>query len=366
MMSASSFHRRIISGRAVWAAPLRGVLRAIEPAYAAAVALRNRRLARGADVVRLSVPVVSIGNLTVGGTGKTPMVIEVVRRLERLGRNPAVVARGYGAGADGANDEQRLIERHCPGVAYASGPDRAAAARRAAEKFGADAIVLDDGFQHRRLARDVDIVLIDATCPFGFDHLLPRGLLREPVASLRRAHLIVITRTDLASEAELERIDARLQRAAPDVPRLRCRHRVTGLSDIEGRPSDESLDGRRVFLFAAIGNPSAFRATVQALGANVVGERRLADHYRYRPGDIDGLLRAARAAKPDLLLTTAKDAVKLSALGGLGHARIYVVNICIDFAEGGDKMLHEALERVTGRGAAQDEPQVPRPMNVGP
>jgi tetraacyldisaccharide 4'-kinase len=131
------------------------------------------------NVLSVPVPVISVGNITVGGTGKTPLVIELVRGMEKMGRNPAVVARGYGANEGQRSDEELLVRKHCPAVAYIADPDRHRGANMALRRMGADAIVLDDAFQHRRMYRDFDIVLIDAMCPFGYGHVLPRGLLRE-------------------------------------------------------------------------------------------------------------------------------------------------------------------------------------------
>lgn len=169
----------------MWVFPVRAMLRVLEGLYARGVALRNTRYDRSGPRAVLDIPVISVGNLTVGGTGKTPFVIELVKRLDRMGLSPAVVSRGYKAAEGQPNDEERLIRESCPSVVCICDPDRAAAGQFARTKFGADVIVLDDGFQHRQLARTLDIVLIDATCPFGFGHLLPRGLLREPVGSLR-------------------------------------------------------------------------------------------------------------------------------------------------------------------------------------
>ena len=153
-MPAPSLYQRIISGEAgPWATPIRAALCGGEVLYRAGVAVRNRRFdRRGADVT-LSVPVISVGNITAGGTGKTPLVIDLVARLDRMGKSPAVVSRGYGSPAGEPNDEERLVRRHCPAVSYFANPDRAAAAEEACLRCGADVIVLDDGFQHRRLAR---------------------------------------------------------------------------------------------------------------------------------------------------------------------------------------------------------------------
>jgi tetraacyldisaccharide 4'-kinase len=346
-MCAQSLYHRIVSGRAgAWATPLRGVLRGLEVVYAKGVDVRNRRYDREGASTILPIPIISVGNITVGGTGKTPFVIDLVQRLERMGFSPAVVARGYKAVNDEPNDEQRLIQKHCPQVVVLSNPDRIAAGEIAYRKCGADVIVLDDGFQHRRLGRVLDIVLVDATMPFGYDHLLPRGLLREPVKSLKRAQVVVISRADQASRAALERIDKRVRAAANEATHLKCNHRVTDVEHISGTVMTETLEGKRAVLFAGVGNPAAFRVTAASLGVEVVGEKWWPDHHAYRRRDVDALLRVGRFAPHDLLLTTEKDAVKLAALGGLEHANIFTVRVVIDFADDGDRMLQDVLDGV--------------------
>ncbi len=338
-------YRDIISGQAgQWALPLRALLRLVSIPYGWIIALRNRRFDHRAACKRVTVPVISVGNLTVGGTGKTPLVIELVQRLIRRGRRPAIVARGYKSSPGQPNDEERLIRTHCPQAVYVADPDRVRGARRAIAQHGADVIVLDDGFQHRRLARDLDIVVIDATCPFGFDALLPRGLLREPPSALRRAGLIVVSRCELADADSLAQLDQRLAAAAPGVPRVRCQHRVTGVVRPDGSPLDRAPTGARVVLFAAIGNPAAFRATVQSLGAVVVAERWWPDHHHYNERDAALLATAGRFPPHDLLLTTEKDAVKLNHLPREAAARIGVVRISIDFAADGGTIIDRRLE----------------------
>jgi tetraacyldisaccharide 4'-kinase len=297
----------------------------------------------------LSIPVISVGNLTVGGTGKTPFVVELVKRLDRLGCSPAVVSRGYKAAVGEPNDEELLIRRNCPGVVCVSDPDRALACEIARSDLGADVIVLDDGFQHRRVARVLDVVLIDATCPFGFDHLLPRGLLREPVQSLQRAHIIVVTRCDQVSQADLARILGVLRKTAGDAVHLQCRHRVTSVECLDGTRVDGPLDGKRAVLFAGVGQPGAFATTVRSMGVDVVGECWWPDHHRYRYRDVSSLFRARRFPPHDMLITTEKDAVKLAGLGGIDRPDILVVRIAIDFADDGGTMLQEELERVLQR-----------------
>lgn len=346
-MTTDAMYRRIMSGHAgVWAAPVRGLLRLGEVVYAIGVTARNRRYDRRGPDARLDVPVISVGNLTVGGTGKTPLVIELVRRLGAMGKSPAVVARGYGSEVGEAGDEERLIRRHCPGAAYVADADRIAGAARAVADFGADVIVLDDGFQHRRLGRSLDIVLIDATCPFGYEHLLPRGLLREPMASLRRAGLVVITRCDQTSSVHLRQIEHKLSRLAGDAPVIKCRHIPIGLEEVQGKDVPTPVAGQRAVLFAAIGNPTSFVHTCTSLGVEVVGHRWWPDHHRYTPHDVNTLTKVGRFPPHDILLTTEKDAVKLARLPALDHAGIGVVKISIDFVDDGGTILESSLTNV--------------------
>ncbi|HNQ21577.1 MAG TPA: tetraacyldisaccharide 4'-kinase [Phycisphaerae bacterium] len=348
-MAAHLWYRKIMSGQAgAWTLPLRAALRVAAGLYGLGVRARNRHYDRPGAPRIVPIPVLSVGNLTAGGTGKTPLVIDLVQRLERLGCNPVVVSRGYGAAGDEPNDEQRLIQRHCPTVTCLADPDRVRAALDAHENYGADTIVLDDGFQHRRLARDLDIVLIDATCPFGFGYLLPRGLLREPPSALRRADVIVISRADQVARHELEQLDARVRVLAPQATHLQCRHRVTGVEQLDGTPLPD-LAGQRAVVFAGIGNPDPFLTTVRTLGITVVGRQWWPDHHQYRTHDLLDLLKPGRFPPFDLLLTTEKDAVKLAGLPQTPAARAGVVRVAIDFlGDGGtvlDRMLRESCAR---------------------
>lgn len=350
-MSEHSLFRRIIAGESgIWAAPLRGGLRVAAALYAGVVTIRNAFYDRRGPRCVVPVPVVSVGNLTVGGTGKTPFVIHLVNRLEGMGFSPAVASRGYSAAAGEPNDETRLIRRSCPSVACVSDPDRAFAAETAHRQFGADVVVLDDGFQHRRLGRTLDIVLIDATCPFGFDHLLPRGLLREPVDSLRRAHVVILTRCDQVSHSALSRIESRLRAITAGAVQLKCSHRVTGVEWLDGTPIEEAPEGKRAVLFAGIARPQAFLTTVRSLGIDVVGRRWWPDHHHYRSRDIESLTRIGCYPPHDLLLTTEKDAVKLAELEGVEQARIAVVRVAIDFAADDDTILQGILTETLARG----------------
>ncbi len=301
-----------------------------------AAAMRLRRFAYRRRLLPshwAPVPVLCVGNLTTGGTGKTPMVAWCVQRLQEMNRHPAILTRGYRA-RDGASDEADLLAR-LASVPVIVNPDRVAGARDAAAS-GADVLVMDDGLQHLRLRRDLDIVLIDATNPFGFGHTLPRGLLREPLSALRCAGAIVITRSDAIGPDALRRLDERLGALAPGAVRARAVHAPVGWRDDAGNllPPD-ALRGRRVCAFCGLGNPDAFFATVERLaGENVDGlgggdterlgresverfaggvvERiALPDHAHYDAPALAAIASRADAAHADALVTTEKDDVKL-------------------------------------------------------
>jgi tetraacyldisaccharide 4'-kinase len=271
---------------------------------------------------RSALPVVSVGNLSVGGTGKTPMVVWLTRNLLDRGLRPGVLSRGYRAsqqndGGPGLNDEGRLFEQLMPGVAQVQNPNRVKGALTL-ERAGVNVVILDDGFQHRRLLRDVDLVLIDATRPWGLPRtnsleepvcaVLPRGLLREGLPSLARASAIVITRSDAVSEVELAKLEERLQSAVPGVARLLAEHRPLALRDGSERVEASCLRGRAVQLVSGIGNPQAFERTARALGAEVIAVHPFPDHHDFKREELNGLLANGE------LLVTAKDAVKLEAL----------------------------------------------------
>ncbi|HWC89722.1 MAG TPA: tetraacyldisaccharide 4'-kinase, partial [Pirellulales bacterium] len=214
MWRATDFHDLVSGRRRGPAATLtRGLLRVAETPYA--LAMRGRNWVydhRYQTIEHVDVPVISVGNLTLGGTGKTPLVAWIARWLREHDVRVALVSRGYGATADALNDEALELEDRLPDVPHLQNPDRASAAHLAVEEFDCQAIVLDDGFQHRRLARDLDIVLLDACEPFGFGHVFPRGTLREPVCGLRRAHVVVLSRADMADAAQRAAIRQRVLR----------------------------------------------------------------------------------------------------------------------------------------------------------
>lgn len=313
--------------------------------HRAAVRVRNAAYDRGwLPSTRLVVPVISVGNLSTGGTGKTPLCAFVARELAARGWKPGFLSRGYRAAADGLNEEAHLLERACPGVPHVQDPDRVRGGR-ALVQAGVDAIVLDDGFQHRRLRRDLDLVLVDATRPWGLPRasggpapvcaLLPRGFMREPLASLARADAILLSRTEQVDLALLEELERAILRAAPGRPILRTRHRTRCLVDERGLETDPGLlAGLDVDLVSAIGNPDAFEKSVRATGAIVREHRVFPDHHAYRASDLEGLGGGARK-----LVTTAKDAVKLGRL----RASFMTLEIEIEI-ESGVQVLNALLD----------------------
>ncbi len=314
-------------GRPEWLAERGGaveLLRLPAALFGALGAARSGLYARGIlRAAALEVPVVSVGNLTTGGTGKTPFVAFLCRALRARGRRPAVLSRGYGARRGAPNDEALLLARELPDVALHADPDRVRGGERLAAASGCDVVVLDDGFQHRRLARALDLVLVDALRPWGLPPptsgaravraLLPRGLLREPPAALARADLVVLTRTDQVAPDALAALEAELERQAPGRPLAHAVHRPRALRPaVPGAAAGDParLAGRTVDLLSAVGNADAFERTVRALGARVAVHRALPDHHDHAPADLAGL-----GAEGRWIVTTQKDAVKLERLG---------------------------------------------------
>ena len=269
---------------------------------------------------KLPRPVLSVGNLSFGGTGKTPFVIHVCQELHRRGRRVAILSRGYRAGPSGLNDEALVISRHIPGVPHLQQPDRYAAGLTLVDEV--DAFVLDDGFQHLPLERNADVVLIDSTDPFGGGFCPPAGRLRESIGALARADLVVLTRADQVEREELGGImrTVRGRTAAPV---------ATGVFV----PScGESLEGREVLVACGIGNPGSFLKTVESLGARVVDHRFFRDHHAYDARDAERL-----AARGLPVVVTEKDAVKLEPLWA-GAVPLHVVEIRFEAREGGEEI----------------------------
>jgi tetraacyldisaccharide 4'-kinase len=291
--------------------------------------------------------VISVGNLTLGGTGKTPTVIAICRHLQRKGLRVGVLSRGYGGTmsrsggvvSDGerifasvaeAGDEPMLIAHKLPGVPVLVGKDRRQTARVAIKRFGCDFLVLDDGFQYWQMHRDIDLVLLDGECPFGNGWTLPVGILREPIEHLRRAHALLVH-----GESPLcERLSLRF----PSTPCFAWSKSPAGLRQIYQRGSTLSADavqGQRVFALAAIARFESFVGMLQQLGAHIVGTWCLPDHYRYTPGDVLEVQKRARTCGAEMILLTEKDAVKLEEMPQMTlEVPMFVLDIEARFSEG--------------------------------
>lgn len=329
------------------------------PALAYSAAAKTNAWLYGREIrpmLRVDAPVVSVGNLSAGGTGKTPTVAWLARWFQARDLRPGIVSRGYGAAAQGAsmNDEARMLADQLPGVPHEQDPDRVAGAQRLVDA-GVDVVLMDDGFQHRRLVRDLDLVLVDAARPWGLPApgpgeepvcaVLPRGLLREPPGALARASALVITRSDTVEAGSLARLRHQLGQAAPGVPCLLASHAPVALVDWDrGFLSLDQLQGLEVDLLSGVGNPEAVQASIEALGGRVIDHRARPDHHPWTHADLAGL-----GARP--VVTTAKDRPKLEELGPLsGGLAPWTLEIELAFREGEDE-LERLLEGLPVAGA---------------
>ena len=304
---------------------------------------------------KVSVPVICVGNLTTGGTGKTPGVAWVVKALQEMGRKPCIVSRGYKSDSSG-NDEMTVLEELCPGVPHIQNPDRTVGAQQAIRE-GADMIVLDDGFSHLRLKRDLDILLFDALNPFGFARMLPRGLLREPVRSVRRAKFAIFTRAGVAREDRLRDLE----------DTIRCNGFVGGIAHAAHSPvkliristgEEEPLETLKdvvVAPFCGIGNPRGFEKTLEKLGAKLTpfGALQLDDHQQFSERvlkrQVIPFLRMARETAATAAVCTQKDAVKMRGMNIEDEAGMPIFELRVEFCIiKNEEALIEALKSAVG------------------
>lgn len=327
----------ILSGRrrGLTASLIRGLATVGTPFYAAATGMRNTLYDTGlSKVEKVDAPVISIGNLTTGGTGKTPVVAWITEFLKSQGLRPGIVSRGYRTLDGEENDEKRLLSQLLPDVPHQQNKDRVAAARSVIDQ-GCDVCVLDDGFQHRRLHRDLNIVLIDALNPFGYGYLLPRGLLRESLRGLRRADAILFTRCDLVKDDACHAIREQIGRYT-DAPVWETEFQPQRLVNLANESASlHQLHANRMFAFCGIGNPGGFRRTLAALGAPVRDQAFYAfpDHHHYSHEDAGHLAHLAEQVHAELLVTTQKDLVKLGEL--TFSLPVWAVQIGLKFRENG-------------------------------
>lgn len=347
----------------MWPARVRGCLIPLSWVYGAIV--RLRAWLYGAGILprhRLPCRVISIGNLTVGGTGKTPVAIFVVSALIEKGYRVGVLSRGYRRSgtqamvlvSDGRNvlvgpeeggDEPVLIGRRCPQAVVAVGADRVRLGRWVLSQRPLDVLVLDDGFQHLRLARDVDLLLLDAGARTSLDRLLPAGRLREPLTAASRASAWVVTRSE-HEEATREILSSLAKAGVPPRPMVRLRFVPETVLDLQGRATEplSCLKRRRAVIVCALANPTAFRRAVEDLGVQVLDACMWPDHHAYTSADAARVLETAGRGEADLVLTTEKDAVKLAPLAAGGPLELMtrVLRLGVEVVEGRselDRML---------------------------
>ncbi|HUG37322.1 MAG TPA: tetraacyldisaccharide 4'-kinase [Candidatus Limnocylindrales bacterium] len=309
-------------------APLGAALSGLALGYRAGLTARDQLYGLGLlRTGRLPCPVVSIGNLTLGGSGKTPMVELAVRTLAALGASPAVVSRGYQRATRGvqvvadrdsvrlspraAGDEPFLLAERLPRVPVVVGENRYEAGRRAVEELQATVVVLDDGFQNRTIDKDLEVLVVNGRAPWGNGRLFPRGTLREPLGALRRADLVVVTNP--ASSAEVQAVEATLRRHRGRAPVVSASYQPVEARRADGaeRLAPAALAGRRLLAFAGLGFPRGFAETLTGTGATVAELVPFPDHHWYAAADLDALATRARAIGAEGLITTEKDGVRL-------------------------------------------------------
>lgn len=360
-MNQEAYHK-LISGqnKSVVASFLRLFLWLAAQGYTVVIALRNFLYSKKwLKTHRANAVVISIGNITAGGTGKTPLVIWLYKLLQQKNFQCAVLTRGYKATQEtrlktqDQIDEPGILAESCPQAKVIVNPDRIAGAAEAVNKFAAKVLIMDDGFQHRRLARDLDIVTIDATQPFGFGKLLPAGLLREPLRSLKRADAIVLTRCDQSTDSELNQIENKLHLINPDMVVAKSIHApIYAKSTNNKKISLEELKNKKVFAFCGIGNPDAFLHTVKKLGVILVGSKVYNDHHSYCEEDVREIFELADKSNVDLVLTTHKDWTKIDFLKILyseDTKPIDYLEIELKFISGEDKITQLIQNALAGK-----------------
>jgi tetraacyldisaccharide 4'-kinase len=352
--------------RSFWLTLLRGSANFIAWFYDSFVVCRNILFDLGVlKIYKLSCPVISVGNLVLGGTGKTPMVIFLARLLSAEGYRVAIVSRGYGSTrsrgvqivSDGekivadtgrTGDEPQLLARRLPGVPVVCSSKRFLAGKVAIDRFQCNLVILDDGFQHRRLARNLDVVMLDSLNPFGNRHIFPRGMLRERTSALARAEVLVFSRFDNCKEAAKNWEN--LKRQWPDKITATAVHRpvrIFAAADQKERPLN-SVKGAKLAAFAGIAKPDDFFNTIQKLGAKIVYAAALPDHHKITTELLASLVEEASGLQPEFWLTTEKDWVRLPET--LPEAmNLYVVAVELDLGEEGSGMnnvVRRALESI--------------------
>ena len=336
------------------------ITRSMSWGYGIGIGHVNRKFDRGVGVKKLYMPVISIGNLSAGGTGKTPMVHWIANELIKAGKHPAIAMRGYKAAPGEMGDEEREHRLALPNVPVVAQPDRIAGLEKLfASEEQVDCVILDDGFQHRKIARDVDVVLIDASVPPYRDALLPRGFLRDPASSLCRADAIVITHREMVSDEKLAELVGWLKGLVPDCPVAITSHRWESVAVYTNSPTGERWDvehvqcgefkGKKIIGMCAIGNPAGFFGQIQAQGWELENEVELPDHYELDDDEVDWLCNLAKEPGVDAVCMTRKDWVKLQdRLPVSARFQVIVPELKLVFESGEDQLCEMVIGASSG------------------
>jgi tetraacyldisaccharide 4'-kinase len=362
LIDADTF-RELVSGRrrGLGAATVRGLLNLLEFPYFSITSLRNFLYDSGVfPTHRLPIPIISVGNLTLGGTGKSPMVAWLGRFFLDQGIQPGIISRGYGQSTNGVNDEFLELAFRLPTIPHRLNRNRVAAARdflnsQSINSQNIDLLILDDAFQHRKIDRNLDIVLLDALEPLGYEHVFPRGMLRESITALRRADVVFLSRADLIDESQRRKIHDRVIALSPDILWGEIVHEPQSLISISKMKTQtenkiekgtemkmetaikttdiSAIRDQRILAFCGIGNPNAFRQTLEYYGANVVELITFPDHHQFKMEDLNKLEQIAQREKVDSILCTMKDFVKIERIES-GSIPIQAVLVNIRFLSG--------------------------------
>jgi tetraacyldisaccharide 4'-kinase len=371
--------RHLVSGeeRAWWASSARTGLWALSGIYAGIVSGYRAGFDLGLlKTTRLPCPVLGIGNITVGGTGKTTTVRWLVRRLQEWGVHPAVLSYGYRAGAgkkernavtvvagpEGirtpvslSGDEPQMLARSLPGVPVLIGRKRIYSGQQAWDEFRADACVLDDSFQYWRLEKDLELLLVNAANPFGYGHLLPRGMLREPLRGLRRAGGVILTHAAAVSTDERQRLRARIEKLKPGIAVAEAVHEPVRLRDHQSGAllGTETLREGRWLALSGLGQPESFENSLVQLGAREAAPARFRDHHAYTVEELEEARARVRSEGLAGIVTTEKDAVKIPAewLEGCNCA---VLEVDLRFLSGQEQIERLLRERIVNCAPSKD------------
>jgi tetraacyldisaccharide 4'-kinase len=333
--------RRVMNGSDVStrAKLMRAAAACVEPFYSGIMRLRNVLYdARILPARYLGKPAISVGNITTGGTGKTPVVRWLGERLSAAGHQSVVLMRGYKSTPQGGSDEEKVLA--AAGLEAVADPNRVRGAATALRRFPQAAVfVLDDAMQHRRARRNFELVLINAAEPFGFGRIFPRGLLREPLAGLKRADAVLLTHADEVTPGEMDAITFTIRQSHERVPIFHCDHVVTVLRSGSESIPIEQLSGKKYFAFCGIGSPASFFWRLGHWGGISAGNEAFDDHHDYSEAEIARLGGTAKSAGAEMMITTTKDWVKIERFAATAPIPIFQAELSLRFWQGDEEAL---------------------------